>query len=99
MNHEVTQLAEDAGRAARAEQVWIFGSQARGDATAGSDLDLALILPDGVDGRAALRAALRATLDRKIPVDMVAVAHSNWATGGTALSRRIREEGVRVYAS
>lgn len=99
MNSNFTQLAQAAGKAAKAEQVWVFGSQARGDAKLGSDLDLALVLPDGVDGRTALRAALRATLDRKIPVDLVAVAHSSWVSGSTALARQIRMEGVRVYES
>lgn len=97
MNTEITRLAEAAGRAARAERVVVFGSRARGDAGATSDLDLALIVPDSADRRSALRAALVATSWRKLPVDLVVLAHTNWAKGTTLLARTVRREGRTVY--
>jgi predicted nucleotidyltransferase len=31
------------------EQIWLFGSRARGDADASSDWDLLVVVPDGID--------------------------------------------------
>lgn len=44
------------------DSVILFGSIARGDATATSDVDLAVIAPDEWDGRAALEDAVRSRL-------------------------------------
>jgi len=44
------------------EQVILFGSQARGDATPDSDIDLLIVMPDGTDRRStavAIRSSLR----------------------------------------
>ncbi len=97
MDAEITQLAEAAGRAAHAERVVVFGSRARGDAGATSDLDLAVIVPDSADRREALRAALVATAWRKLPVDLVVLAHTTWVQGTTMLARQVRREGRTVY--
>jgi len=91
-----TQLARVAGQAAHAEEVWIFGSQARGDASAYSDVDVALVLPDSANRREALRAALSATRRRTFSVDFVVLAKSTLVAGSTLLARQIRKEGVRV---
>lgn len=99
MDAQILQLAEAAGRASRAERVLVFGSRARGDASATSDLDLALIVPDMANRREALRAAIRATAARNMPLDLVVLAHSTWTHGRSLLARQIRHEGVSVYGS
>ena len=47
------------GQACAAERVILFGSRATGRASADSDVDLALILPDGSNARATLNVAHR----------------------------------------
>jgi predicted nucleotidyltransferase len=99
MDVQILRLAEAAGQAAQAEQVLVFGSRARGDATADSDVDLALIVPDQVSRREALRAAIKATAVRDLPLDLVVLAHSNWTQGRSLLARQIRQEGQVVYGN
>ena len=99
MDAQIIRLAEAAGQAARAESVLVFGSRARGDASPNSDVDLALIVPDIVNRREALRAAIRATSARQIPVDIVVLTHSSWTQGRSLLARQIHQEGVRVYGN
>ena len=99
MDAQIRQLAEAAGRAARAEHALVFGSRARGDASPTSDIDLALIVPDMVNRRDALRAAIKATSERSLPLDLVVLAHSTWTQGRTMLARQIRRDGLMVYGS
>jgi uncharacterized protein len=99
MDAQIHRLAAAAGRAAEAESVVVFGSRARGDASSGSDIDLALIVPDIVNRREALRAAIKATSERTLPLDLVVLAHSTWAEGRTLLARQIRQEGLLVYGN
>lgn len=99
MNHDVHELACAAGQAAGAEQVYVFGSQARGEARADSDLDLALIIPDDLSPRLALRAAITATSERKRALDVVVIAHSTWVQGRSLLAREVRQQGVLVYGN
>ncbi|MBW7896414.1 MAG: nucleotidyltransferase domain-containing protein [Opitutaceae bacterium] len=99
MDAQIIRLAKAAGLAARAERVLVFGSQARGDASPGSDIDLALIVPDIVNRREALRAAIKATSERKMPLDLVVLTHSTWTQGRTLLARQIRQEGLMVYGN
>lgn len=97
MNSEIRQLAEAAGKAANAEAVFLFGSQARGDSSAESDIDLALIIPDHEERRAALRAAIRATANRRRPLDLVVLSHTAWQQKNSLLARQVREEGIMAY--
>ena len=99
MNGRILERAAAAGRAAGAERVRVFGSWARGDAGEESDLDLALVVPDPVNRRNALRAAIIATAKREVALDLVVLAHSTWVQGRTLLARQIRAEGVLVYGN
>lgn len=99
MNQEVHQLARAAGQAAQAERVYVFGSQARGEARADSDVDIALVIADGASPRKALRAAIAATAQRKQALDLVVIAHSTWARGSSLLAREVKQEGVLVYGN
>lgn len=97
MRDEIKFLAEAVGQASQCEQVYLFGSEARGEAHVGSDVDLALIIPDGVSPRQALRAAIRVTAQRTQPIDLVVIAHSTWVNGQSLLARQIRQEGILLY--
>lgn len=99
MNGRIFERAEVAGRAAGAERVKVFGSRARGDAGEESDLDLALVVPDTVNRRTALRTAIIAAAKWEVALDLVVLAHSTWVQGRTLLARQIRAEGVLVYGN
>ena len=85
------------GQACAAERVILFGSRATGRATADSDVDLALILPDGSNARATLTTAHRLLWPRKFPIDLVAITATVWAEKSTLLAREIEAQGIVLY--
>jgi len=85
------------GQACAAERVILFGSRATGRAAADSDVDLALILPDGSNARAKLNAAHRLLWPRRFPIDLVAITATVWAEKSTLLAREIEAEGIVLY--
>ena len=85
------------GQACAAERVILFGSRATGRAAADSDVDLALILPDGSNARAKLNAAHRLLWPRRFPIDLVAITATVWAGKSTLLAREIEAEGLVLY--
>ena len=83
------------------ERIVLFGSQARGDARADSDLDLLVVVASAPDARE-LRIAMRNSLrDIPVPKDIFlttqAHASEHGDLVGTMLRRALRE-GVTIYA-
>jgi uncharacterized protein len=82
------------------EQVWLFGSRARGEATQGSDWDLFVVVPDETsDELLDLRALWRLTRGAGVPVDLVACRASEFREACdtvNTLSYVVAMEGVRV---
>ena len=70
-------------REAQPERVILFGSYARGEATAGSDLDLLVVEKEARHRQAEMARLRRALSPLRIPVDVLVtdVAHlsSSWA--------------------
>lgn len=89
--------AQRLGVACAADQVILFGSRARGQATGDSDIDLALILPDGTDVRRRLQEAHRLLWPRRFPIDLVAIRSSVWRSKATLLARQITAHGIVLY--
>ena len=85
------------GEACAADQVILFGSRAKGEAGADSDVDLALILPDGSNARAKLNQAHRLLWPRAFPIDLIAIPTSVWRRKSTFLARQITAHGVVLY--
>lgn len=54
-------------------QIIVFGSLARGDEHADSDIDLMVVLPEVTDKHAAAVAVRRATASLPVPLDVIAV--------------------------
>jgi excisionase family DNA binding protein len=85
--------------------VILFGSRARGDFRADSDIDLAILAPDGVARRrVAMRAyeSLGAVADRSVAVDIIVLTPSIISaerdlTG--SIARAVSREGVFLYGS
>ncbi|MHB8522943.1 MAG: nucleotidyltransferase domain-containing protein [Limisphaerales bacterium] len=91
-------------QAAPTEEIWLFGSCARGDARPGSDLDLLVVLVDGHGLARPTLACYRAvrTLHTGIPVDVIAVSRSRWEHEQEqpfGLLGDVCREGVKLYAN
>jgi len=79
------------------ERVVLFGSRARNTATDDSDVDLAVVLPEGADVRASLRVIQRALWPRPFPVDVVPISSQAWHHRRGYLVREIADHGVTLY--
>ena len=84
------------------EEIWLFGSRARGCARPGSDWDLLVVLPDAAtDDELDLMVAWQSVRDLRIPADVVPVRRSDFEEArnlpGT-LVRTVVGEGRRIYA-
>ncbi|MFC7333869.1 nucleotidyltransferase family protein [Rhodocista pekingensis] len=87
----------------RPRQIWLFGSRARGDARPDSDIDLLVVLPDGLEPRCyAPRRVLRPVAASGLAVDIVPAAWGEFvaARGDPgALAHRVVREGRLLYAA
>ena len=94
---EVVRRLEEAVRPLR---VILFGSAARGEMGPDSDVDLLIVVPDGVRRRDAARKAYRALSGLGISKDVVVVTQGDVEAFGENPSLIIKpalEEGVEVY--
>ena len=82
------------------EQVWLFGSRARGDERPGSDWDLFVVVPDDTgDDVLDLRFLWRLTRGAGVPVDLIACRASEFREACdtvNTLSYVVANEGVRI---
>jgi len=85
------------------EEVWVFGSSARNEATENSDLDLLVVLADGHGLARPNLAAFRtaAKVRHRPPLDVVAITRSQWTYEQAhpfGLYGEIALNGVKIYA-
>lgn len=84
----------------RPERIIVFGSQARGDATQQSDLDLLVVVPDATDIKSATRDMYEVLDDLPIAKDIVVATLADidrfGDLVGTILQPALRE-GVTIY--
>ena len=84
----------------RLEQVLIFGSQARREATAESDLDLLVVLDGPIEVGRDLRTIvdalypLQLRIDR--PIHALPAAAEKFHAGESALYRQVQREGIAL---
>jgi hypothetical protein len=83
------------------DEIWLFGSRARGDHRPDSDIDLLVVLPDGLlPGSYTLHAARQPLLGGGAPVDVFPLARRDFETDPGALgglAEVARAEGRRLY--
>ncbi|HEY5486350.1 MAG TPA: nucleotidyltransferase domain-containing protein [Candidatus Limnocylindrales bacterium] len=82
------------------ERVILFGSQARGEATSDSDVDILVVVPDGSDVRRTTTEIYEELNDLPIAKDVVVVTASDVTTFGRLVGTILRpalEEGVPIY--
>ena len=82
----------------RAENVWLFGSQARGNAGSDSDIDLLAVIPGSTVSRYQRAVAARRELaDFNVPMDIVVLTHEEWENDLKApcsLASTVAREGI-----
>lgn len=88
--------------AMRPEQIWLFGSRARGGARPTSDWDLLVVVPDdATDDELDVVHAWQVVRDLRIPADVIPVRRSEFEEArdhaGT-LVRTVVGEGMQIYA-
>ena len=85
------------------EEVWTFGSCARGDAKPDSDLDLLAVLSDNHGLTRPNLACYRAVrpLPNRPPIDILAITRSQWEFEKAhpfGLFGDVYQQGVQIYA-
>jgi uncharacterized protein len=85
------------------EEIWMFGSCARGEAKAESDLDLLVVLEDGHRIKRPTAECFRILfcLREVVPTDVVALSRAQWEHEKVhpfGMYGEIIKEGVLVYA-
>jgi predicted nucleotidyltransferase len=81
-------------------EIVLFGSQARGNADSGSDVDLLVVLPQVDDGRRMATAIMGAIGPRTVGVDVIAVDSAHRRIEMTRMASVVRdatEEGTVLY--
>jgi predicted nucleotidyltransferase len=89
-------------QAMRPEQIWLFGSRARGGARPTSDWDLLVVISDdATDDELDVMHAWQTVRDLRIPADVIPVRRSEFEEArdhaGT-LVRTVVSEGMQVYS-
>jgi uncharacterized protein len=83
------------------DEIWLFGSRARGDHRPDSDIDLLVVLPDGrPSGSYTLHAVRNPLLGGGAPVDVFPLPRRDFETDRGALgglAEVARTEGRRLY--
>ena len=100
-------IAEISARASGAKKVILFGSVARGEAHADSDLDLLLVMADHEFGKTlfeqieATRKASEALFDAgyRMPMDLLPMRFSDHLTGRSIIARVAQCEGIVLFES
>lgn len=83
-----------------AEDVWLFGSQARGGAGIDSDVDLLAVLPKSSLSRYQRAVAARRELAAfNVPMDIVVLTRDEWNTerkAPSSLASTVAREGIAI---
>lgn len=84
----------------RLNRIILFGSQARGDATPASDIDILIVLQDPVDASTELHRTsqfiAQFCLDHSILISRLFMPLSRFESENSPLLRNIRQEGITL---
>lgn len=94
------EIARRVKTALGAEEVWVFGSQARGTARPGSDTDVLAVVSESAQSRYQRAVSARKVLGAVFPpVDIVVMTRAEWdreRKAACSLASTAAREGVRV---
>ena len=98
----IQDLADRIAAEFRLERIILFGSGARNEANAQSDIDLLVVMPDGTHRRRTSQTLYRRIRGIGVPFDvLVATPHDLEIHKDNVglIYRKVLQEGVEVYAS
>ncbi|MDP9236852.1 MAG: nucleotidyltransferase domain-containing protein [Chloroflexota bacterium] len=98
----IPEITERIVRAFHPEKIILFGSHARGDARADSDIDLLVVLREVDNGRRAAAAVLDLLTDLIVPIDAIVATPAEIERNGGRLGTVLRPallEGKVLYAA
>ncbi len=82
----------------RLAYIILFGSQARGEATAASDIDVLIVLQDPIDASEELNRTSQFTaqlcLEHNLLISRLFISQSRFESENSPLLRNIRQEGI-----
>jgi len=82
-------------------QIYLFGSYAYGEPTECSDIDILVVVQDGVNTLKVMQNISHGLHDRKIPLDVLADNYSDFMElsepGRFTLQNEVKDKGVLVY--
>jgi predicted nucleotidyltransferase len=99
---ELDKLKELIVNAIPVEQIYLFGSYAYGTPHKDSDLDLYVVLKDGLPMRdldAGLQIRMAVVRETSMPIDIIAKNKLDFLNrlNGTTLERIVNRDGIRIY--
>jgi len=83
-----------------AEEAWLFGSYARGEATEDSDVDILFVVNNEASHLNLIRLARKLMRGWQVPKDILVYRHDefhDWQKVVGSLCYRVKEEGVQLY--
>jgi predicted nucleotidyltransferase len=98
----IDQLVKSVVEAVRPLKIILFGSAARGKATADSDVDLLVVMPEGIHRRETARFLYKHLGDTGIPVDILVATPDDLKRHKDNIGliyRTVLLEGKEVYAA
>ena len=101
-NEAIQRLVDGVVEAVHPLRIIVFGSWARNDAGAQSDIDLLVVMPDGTHRRRTSQALYRRIRGLGVPFDVLVATPTDLEIHKDAVGliyRKVLQEGVEVYAS
>lgn len=82
-------------------RIYLYGSHAHGTPTKDSDIDLMVIVNDGIDSLKVMQGVSRGLMNRRVPLDVLVDNMSDFTElskpDRVTLQREIKNKGVLVY--
>ena len=98
----IDRLVKSVVQAVQPLKIILFGSAARGDATADSDVDLLVVMPEGIHRRETARFLYKHLGETGIPVDILVATPDDLKRHKNNIGliyRTVLQEGKEVYAA
>lgn len=98
----IDRLVKSVVQAVQPLKIILFGSAARGDAAADSDVDLLIVMPEGIHRRKTARSLYKHLGETGIPVDILVATPNDLKRHKNNIGliyRTVLQEGKEVYAA